>query len=37
MKSSDKRETLVSNFADLEYFTKQVNKMHYLSAQTTEL
>jgi hypothetical protein len=36
MNNSDKGEALVSKTADLEYSAKQVNKMHYLSAQNTE-
>lgn len=37
MKNSDKGETLLSKTVDLEYSTKQVNKMHYLYAQNTEI
>jgi hypothetical protein len=36
MKDSDKGEKLVSKSADIEYSTKQVDKIHYLSAQNTE-
>jgi hypothetical protein len=36
MNNSDKGEKLVSKTANLEYSTKQVNKMYYLSAQNTE-
>jgi hypothetical protein len=36
MNNADKGEKHISKTADLEYSTKQVNKMHYLSAQNTE-
>jgi hypothetical protein len=36
MNNSDKGEKLLSKTTDLKYSTKQVNKMHYLSAQNVE-
>jgi len=36
MNNSDKGEKLVSKTADIEYSTKQVNKIHYLFTQNTE-
>ena len=36
MNNSDKGEKIVSKTADLEFSTKQFNKMHYLPAQNTE-